>query len=339
MQESLAAEFPVCWVVSDGRVGIEIQCRGLAELLGFAPVVKRIVVRAPWRWIPPAFWIDPLAALDPAGDRLAPPWPDLLIGTGRMAVGPNMAVRRASGGRTFTVQIQDPKVALSNFDVVVAPQHDRLAGPNVVTTRGSLHGITAARLAEAAEAWGPRIARLPHPRVAVLLGGDSRVHRLTAADAERLGRGLAEMARASGAGLMVTPSRRTAPETLAILRRELAGFAAEIWEGSGDNPYLGYLALADAFVITGDSVNMICEAAYTGKPIHVAEISGGTAKFERFHQGLREAGIARPFAGRLESWSYPPLDETSAVAAEIRRRLAARRQESSSIDKSGPADN
>ncbi len=44
----------------------------------------------------------------------------------------------------------------------------------------------------------------------------------------------------------------------------------------------------------------------------------------RFHQALQEAGATRPFTGRLEPWSYPPLRDTETAAAEIRRRLAAR---------------
>ncbi len=315
---------PLCWVLSDGRAGNETQCRGLARALGFEPIVKRLKIRAPWRWLPPNLWLNPLVAVDPSGDRLAPPWPDVAIGTGRRAVGPNAAIRRASRGRTFTVQIQDPKVAPSAFDAVVAPAHDGLEGANVITTRGSLNSLTRERLAEAAARFAPGLAALPRPLVAVLVGGDSRVHRLTADLTRRLARDLVRMARDRGAGLLVTPSRRTGPENLAILREALAGLPAEIWDGSGDNPYLGYLALADAFVITADSVNMTCEAAFTGKPIHIAEVAGGTAKFARFHATMRAAGITRPFDGGLESWSYPPMNETAEVAAEIRRRLIER---------------
>jgi len=326
-----------CWVVSDGRAGIEIQCRGLAEAIGLQPVVKRIKARAPWRWLPPAFWFDPLRRLAPSGDRMQPPWPDLLIGTGRLAVAPNLAVRRASRGGTFTVQIQDPKVALDHFDVVIAPEHDRLSGPNVIATRGSLHGITEARLAAAAAEWQAGIVQLPRPRVTVLIGGDSRTHRMTRQHAERLAAGLAALAREQGAGLLVTPSRRTGDATLAIVRAALAGLPAVIWDGSGANPYLGYLALADAFVVTGDSVNMICEAAYTGKPIHLAEIGGGTDKFERFHESMARAGIVRPFAGRVEQWRYAPLRETEAVAAELRRRLGLPERASPQASAAEPA--
>ena len=158
----------------------------------------------------------------------------------------------------------------------------------------------------------------------VALGGNNRAYRFTRAIARRLGEDLAQLCRAEGAGLLVTASRRTDPGTLALLRAALVGCAVEIWDGAGENPYLGYLGLADAFVVTGDSVNMLCEAATTGKPVHVVDLDGGSAKFARFHQTLRETGATRPFAGRLEQWSYPPLRDTETSAAEIRRRLAAR---------------
>ena len=77
-------------------------------------------------------------------------------------------------------------------------------------------------------------------------------------------------------------------------------------------------------LVTGDSVSMVSEAAASGKPVHVIELEGGSEKFARFHQGMREAGITRPFSGAIESWRYAPLDDTARAAAEIRRRLALR---------------
>ncbi|MHA1153558.1 MAG: mitochondrial fission ELM1 family protein [Alphaproteobacteria bacterium] len=317
-----------CWVVTDGRAGMEVQCLGLAEALGLEPRIKRIQVTKPWRWLPPRLIPSPLGAIDPQGgpnrDPLAPPWPKLLIASGRQTVAPSMAIRRASGGGTFTVQIQNPVVDPAAFDIVVAPKHDRLTGDNVIETLGGLNRVTEARLTAAAAKFGPAFAHLPRPLVAVVLGGSNRVYRFTEAIARRLGEDLARLCRTEGAGLLVTASRRTDPGTLALLRAALAGCAAEIWDGAGDNPYLGYLALADAFVVTGDSVNMLCEAATTGKPVHVVELKGGSAKFACFHNILRQAGATRPFAGRLEHWSYPPLRDTETAAAEIQRRLAAR---------------
>jgi mitochondrial fission protein ELM1 len=322
---SSGAAAATCWAMTDGKAGMEVQCVGLAEALGFEPVLKRIQVTKPWRWLPPRLIPDPLDTIGPKLDSLEPPWPEVLIASGRQTVASAMAIRRASEGRTFTVQIQNPVVDPALFDVVVTPQHDRLKAPNVIVTTGSLNRVTEARLGAAAARFGPRLAHLPRPRLAVMLGGRNRAYRFTRAIARRLGERLAHLSRSEGVGLLVTASRRTDARVMRILREALAGRPVEIWDGEGENPYYGFLALADAFVVTGDSVNMVCEAATTGKPVHVVDLKGGSAKFERFHRTLGEAGITRRFEGRLERWSYPALRDTERAAAEIRRRLGARK--------------
>lgn len=111
---------------------------------------------------------------------------------------------------------------------------------------------------------------------------------------------------------------------MAVLRESLAAAPAYIWDGRGDNPYLAFLAAADFLVVTADSVNMVSEAATTGKPVYVVDLKGGSSKFRRFHEGLRKDGVTRPFAGRLEHWTYAPLNDTARVATDIRRRLLER---------------
>ena len=252
--------------------------------------------------------------------------PDLIISCGRTPAPVAAALRQTGAGASYAVQIQDAKLPADRFDLVVVPEHDRLRGPNVLTTRGALTRVTADRLAAAAAQFGPVYAPLPHPRVAVLIGGSSRAYRLTEARARELGAQLTALAQSEGAGLMVTLSRRTPPAAAAALRDALSDSGAAIWDGRGENPYFGLLALADVLIVTGDSVSMVSEAASTGKPLHVAALEGGTAKFARFHESLREAGIARPFAGRLEFWDYPPLAESARIAGEVRQRLASRTQ-------------
>ncbi len=313
-------------MVTDGKAGMEIQCLGLAEALDLAPEVKRVSVGKPWRWLPAPLIRDALSTLGPKGDRLAPPWPDLWIASGRQTVPLTRDMRRLSGGRTFTVQIQNPAIDPAAVDLIVTPEHDRLRAPNVLTTRGALGQVTPQRLAEAAARFRARYAHLPARRVGVLIGGDNKVFRLDSRTMTRLTERLASLAR-EGWGLMITPSRRTGPRNEEILRRGLAGLPAEIWDGAGENPYFGILGLADHIVVTGDSVNMVSEAAGTGKPVHVVHLQGRGPKFERFHTALEEAGIARPFDGTLPEWSYAPLAETRRVAGEIRRLLLERRRD------------
>jgi len=314
-----------CWTLSDGNAGNENPCIGLAEAIGLEPSVKRIQPRPPWSWLPPALRFN---ALNAGGDDLRAPWPDLLIACGRASVAPAMAIRRAAAGRCFTVQLLDPRVPTQRFDLVAAPRHDNLRGDNVIATLGALNRITPARLAAAADQFAATVERLPHPRVAVLIGGSSKHHRLTATVAADLGTRL----NALNAGLMVTASRRTGEASTRALRAKLEDATTVFWDASdknphgetsrGENPYFGYLALADAIVVTSDSVAMASEAIATGKPVHVFDLPGGTPKLDRFHHDLRQAGCTRPFRGVIEDWTYEAPDETARVADEIRARMA-----------------
>src|SRR5690606_16457582 len=111
-----------------------------------------------------------------------------------------------------------------------------------------------------------------------------------AATAAELGRRLRAMSAETGAGLAITTSRRTDPAAAGAFRDALGDAPADLWTGDGDNPYFGMLALADAIVATGDSVNMVSEALATGRPVHIFDLPGGSAKFRRFHQALRTRG-------------------------------------------------
>lgn len=314
------------WVVSDGRAGIEIQCLGLAEALGLAPEIKRLRAAKPWCWTTPWLHPMPLLTLAAGSDRLTAPWPDLVITCGRQPIAPLLALQRhltarAGQRRPLLVAIQDPTWAQHRFDLIVAPGHDRLRRDNVIETLGSMHRVTPERLAAEGERWAAAIEPLPRPHVGVLLGGTSRVHRMSEDCARRLGAQLAAMQRSAGGSLLITASRRTPPDAFRALLAMLGEAPRFVWSGEGENPYFGILAKAEALVVTDDSVNMTCEAAASGKPVLVFDIEGGSEKFTRFHAAMVEAGLTRPFAGRLERWEQPPFAEPQRVAAEIRRRL------------------
>lgn len=315
---------PSVWVLTEGHIGAENQALGLAEALGADPVVKRIHPRFPWRALPPRLWLGALHSPGRGSDRLKPPWPDVLITCGKRAAGISVAIKRASRRHTFTVHVQQPPLPAGRFDLLVVPEHDAMRGENVFVTRAAVHRVTPARLEDAAKRFGERLAYLPRPLVAVLIGGSNRRHRLTPAITERIAKDMLSLARTAGAGLAVTPSRRTGEENVAILRRRLVGVPAEIWDGEGENPYFAYLALADAIVVTCDSVSMASEAISTGKPVYVIALEGASRRIDAFHAALKSDGITRPFDGTLARWTYVPPDDTARAAAEIERRLAAR---------------
>ena len=314
-----------CWVMTDGRAGNLSSARGLAEVLGDPFAVKTIRLHRPWLWLPPS--LSPPGVLGVEledGSALTPPWPDLIITCGRRAIGPALEIKRRSGGRTKCVHIQHPRMNPAKFDLVAVPAHDRLTGANIEVTTGSVHGVTRARLDTEAEIWRDRLAHLPAPRVAVLIGGSNSAYRLDAETGRKIGTMLRDMAKSTGAGLMVTGSRRTDPDAFTAIREALTDVPCEIWSGGGDNPYFGYLGLADRVIVTGDSVNMVSEAAATEKPVSVIRLPvvGRADKFERFHRAMEDAGAARPFDGTLADWEHRPLTDTARVAERVRTLLS-----------------
>ncbi|HKB21624.1 MAG TPA: mitochondrial fission ELM1 family protein [Methyloceanibacter sp.] len=221
----------------------------------------------------------------------------------------------------FGLHIGHPKVPAQLFDLVAAPVRDNVEGTNVVTTFGAVHSVTKARLAEAAKRFAPHAEPLPHPRIAILLGGESAAFSFPPEIAATLGTELAALVRGAGGSLLATPSRRTRADSLAALSAAIKGVPHIVWDGSGDNPYFAFLALADAIVATEDSVNMVTEAAGTGKPVYIQALKGRSRQLARFHALMQERGATRPFEGRLETWTYAPINDTELVASAIRRAL------------------
>ncbi|MBU1383448.1 MAG: mitochondrial fission ELM1 family protein [Alphaproteobacteria bacterium] len=316
-------------VVSDGRAGIENQALGLAEAVQRLTPAEITVKRIRWRKgfdkLPSALkasWmLDPSS--DPVASRPGEAWPDLWIAAGRATLPLSAAARRRSGGRTFVVQTQDPRWKRNVYDLVVAPAHDGVAGPNVLSITGSPHRVTAARLAEGAAAFEGALGALPRPRVAVLVGGRSRAFDLTPGKAAELAWSVGDAIDAAQGSMMVTFSRRTPEDAKAAFSDEIRDLPGTIWDGSGPNPYFAFLHFADHVLVTEDSANMAAEAASTGKPVHILPMvalkSGG--KFARLHADLHERGAARPFDGTLEGWTYAPLNETERAARVVLERM------------------
>ncbi len=313
----------LCWAVHDGRAGNRNQALSLAEAaaaFGHMRVEERILT-APGGAAGPARRLGLRLGLtrDPA---LTPPWPHVWIACGAAVVGASAAMRRWSGGRTFTVQILNPHRSLRDFDLVVAPAHDGLSGPNVISMLGAPNRVTPERLKDAEAHFAAELARLPAPRAAVLIGGKSKRHRMDRASLATLADALSVL-RDQGASLLVTTSRRTpaaAHEILSGLRGRDRVWLHDPEDSSikgGENPYFAFLAAADVVLATRDSVNMLTEAASAGKPVLTLPAAGRDGKLAALYRSLEQRGHARPFVGKLEIWDAPVLDETARTAREI----------------------
>jgi len=347
-----AARAPSVWVLLGKGTGGNGQMLSLAQALGW-PFESKKLVHNPLNVVPNLLLGASKATVDSRrSSPLQAPWPDLVIGASRRSAPVALWIRKQSGGRTRLVHLLHAQTPLEQFDLIITlPQYRLPDRPNVLHNTGPLNLIDPASLDSARSQWVGRLAELPRPYTALIVGGNSSSYVLDPATAARLGREASE--RAAGGSLLVTTSPRTPPESTDALFAAVDGPSHLYrWKRDDpDNPYKGFLALADRFIVTVDSASLAIEACATGRPVEVFEwprkgapTSGhdddglGARAYERllylglvkpprdfdaFHRALRERGLTTRLGDRSEPPPRRPLDDLEQAVARIRQLFPA----------------
>jgi uncharacterized protein len=312
---------PRVWAVMCYRAGENSQIRALAEALGWPFEEKRLEYR--WWGYLLDVWRGTtlLGIVRRRSSPLEPPWPDLIISAAMRNEPVCRWLRQQSGGRARYVHLGKPWASVANFDLVITvPEYPVPERPNVLRNRFSLHRITDARLAEAARRFAPRLAHLPRPLIAVLVGGYSGRYALDREAAERLARQASALARERGGSLLITTSSRTSRAAIETLERTI-DVPCQLFRWTPDavdNPYYGYLALADAIIVTCESATMLAEACATRKPVYMFDMDQDT--------DLASARPPQAWRGRLRrAWARCNLERLKArLYRHVFLRLAPR---------------
>lgn len=287
------------WVLADDRAGNTAQALGTAEALGAEIIVKKV------RYTKAVVLPNALRGASLLGvtketvEEIKEPFPDIAIAAGRRAAPLLRYIKKKSGGKTKIVQIMFPGYfGLSDFDLVVLPNHDgcKLIRPNIMRTTGAPHRITPQRLTVEKEKWNKVFESLPTPRIALIVGGATKDKPFSVEMAKDLAqRCVGLLQKLGGGSFLVTTSRRTGAEQEKIIRDALPD--PKFFYGWGnkeiENPYFGFLALADHIIVTGDSVSMCSEACAAGAPVYIYAPPGTVGKkHAQLHQELYEKGYA-----------------------------------------------
>ncbi|MGH8090770.1 MAG: mitochondrial fission ELM1 family protein [Rudaea sp.] len=308
--------------MTDGAAGNERQARALAQTMQIEAQTLRTGLRGPWAWFAPRMKAGLRIGVDAdLRRRLREPWPALAIGCGRDGALVTSWLHHVSSGKTFTVQILDPRIDPKHFDLVVAPRHDALEGANVIQTIGALDPVDEAWLAEGLARF-PTLAQLPRPRTTVLIGGPRRGLDMGDAWFEAFLARVNALVTRDGGSLLVSTSRRTPEAWRRMSRERLRADCVHFWNGPEDreNPYQGYLAAADRIAVTPDSVNMLSEACATGKPVVTLLPDSARGKLTDLHAELRAQGWLHTLDADVDLSTLPqlpPLRELAAVASKV----------------------
>ena len=297
-RDMAAAPTPRVWVLLGEGAGGNAQMLRLADALGWPYLAKQMRYN-PLNYLPNPLLGASIRTLDKRrSDPLTPPWPDLVIAASRRSAPVARWIKAQSKGHTRLVHLLHAQAPLHHFDLIVTlPQFRVPDAPNVLRNTLPLNTLDEAHLQQAGERWREVFAHLPRPWIALLVGGDSSSYRLDADTAARLGASANRAAEQAGGSVLVTTSPRTpAAATSAIfdaIRRPAYRYR---WQpDDDDNPYAGFLALADQFIVTGDSASLPAEACATGRPVTLFDWK------PRGHAGGLLRGLRRwPLAQRLE---------------------------------------
>jgi len=312
---------PRVWLMMGKKAGDNAQIRALAEALGWPFEIKHLSFRKTELITNLLAGPTLTGVIKDRSSPLAPPWPDLMISAGRRNE-PACRWVQAQRPRARLVHVGRPWAPLECFDLIVTtPQYRLPDAPNVLQNTTPLHRVTETRLAEAARVFAPRLAHLPQPYVAVVIGGNAGPYVLDAEAGALLGRAASAQAGNVGASLLVSSSARTPEPAMAALEAAIDR-PAEIYRwrpDAADNPYVGYLALAQSIIVTCESMSMLAEACATRKPVFMFDLDTGPANHWPLLAELLGERQQRSWGRRLRRWKFQPLVYRIAMVTGPRR--------------------
>ncbi len=295
-----AAARPCVWLVMGEKPGDNAQILNLAEAIGFPYVEKRILVHPKWvqgkpRVKPSVAHVDRERSASLEG-----PWPDLVITAGRRLSSVGMWIKKASGGKTKLVMIGKPRRLLDSVDMIVVAAHYVLKpGSNRALHDLPFMHVDRERLERAVSIWEPRLADLPRPLTALMVGGPTGGLKFDLETARDLFQKTLRDVKENSGSLYITTSRRTPEKVVEMLRSECPDSARlYVFDADGSpeqNPYFGLLGLADHFAVTTDSVSMMVEVVRLGRALSIYPLESSVGVFER---ALASLGIVRPLSAR-----------------------------------------
>ena len=233
---------------------------------------------------------------------------------------PSIVLKKRFGKEIFNIHIQDPKVSLKNFDLIICPEHDNLSGTNVLKTKGSIHYLTKKEIAENSKYL--RFNKEKKKIVAFIIGGPNKHYNYSDEEVHFVFNKVKALFTPDKYKIVVIPSYRT-PELVIKKAFNTFSFNHHVIKEINKKAYLSSLAIADYIIVTCDSTSMISEAALTGKPIYVAMFKPKrfSRRFINFYSLFNKLGITKELSERVDNWSYDKLDEINRIAPIIKERM------------------
>jgi len=304
-------------LLTEGMHGMISQVEGLAKALDLEFIHEKIELNNFWKLFPPKITpVQDFVFKNKINTNF-----DVVISCGRKSVIPSIYLKKKFKNKIMNIHIQEPKVALNNFDFIVAPEHDDLKGDNVLTSKGAVHYLTNYELDEYENYLKPRIN--PQKKIVTLiLGGPTRYYDYNNQIINSIFSKIEKNFLKNNYQVIVVPSMRT-PQHIIDKANNYFDKDQIIISNVDKKAYLSALKISDHIIVTCDSTSMISEAAITGKPIYVAQMPAikDNQRFKSFFNLFESLNIIKELNNSVENWTYTKLNETNKIANQIKEKI------------------
>ena len=303
-------------LLTQGMHGMVSQVEGLAKALGLSYKHQTVKLKSFWNLIPPKF--------SPVSENLIKDKfvcdSKIIISCGRKSVIPSIALKKRLGKEIFTIHIQNPKVSLNHFNLIISPEHDNMKGDNVISTTGAIHYLTKKEIKENSNYLG--LEKEKKKLVAFIIGGPNKYYAYSEKIIHQTFNKVKTLFTPDKYRIIVIPSYRT-PAKVIKKAYDTFNFNHHVVKEVDKRAYLSALAISDHIVVTCDSTSMISEAAITGKPVYIAMMKAikNNYRFKNFYTKLNKLGITKELNNNVETWSYNNLNEVNRIAPLIKSKM------------------
>jgi mitochondrial fission protein ELM1 len=305
-------------LLTEGMHGMISQVEGLAKALDLDFTHHKVELDSFWKLFPPK--LTPIS--QKVFKKINVDDFDVIISCGRKSVIPSIFLKKNSSKKVVNIHIQDPKVSLDNFNFIIAPEHDGLAGNNVYQTKGAIHYLTNSEIDSHTDYLKNKLD-LNKDYFLLILGGPTKHYDYSEKNISNIFNIFNDLVIKNNLQGIVIPSMRTPKNIIELSKNKLQQNSLVV-ETIDKKAYLSALSLSKYICVICDSTSMISEAALTGKPIYVADIptNKNDQRIRKFRELFSKLNIIKKLDNSLESWDYERLDETSRVANEIKKQLS-----------------
>jgi len=309
----------IIWVVTDGSQGMISQVLGLAQNISKKIYNIKTDLLFPWSMLQPGYL--PIYKWIFKNEINLSNKPDIIISCGRKSTYFSIYLKKILSNKVITIHIQNPKIKSYRFDFIVAPNHDRIEGNNVIKSIGAIHKFNKQNITMD----NTKIKIFKKNIVSIMIGGKNNHYKFSKKIILKLVKQIKLLKeKNTNYNFLIITSRRTGNDINLFLETELSKHAY-VWNGKDENPYIFALKNSKFFILTSDSTSMISECAYTGKPLYIYHLpfKRNSYRLQNFHNEFEKMNITKKFLNitKLEEWHYKSLDEAKRISGILKERI------------------